>query len=182
MKFTIITPNKNGGRFLEETIQSVLNQREAGIDLEYIVLDGGSTDASPAILSRYEGEISQIVCEADSGPVSAINKGLKMATGEIIAWLNADDRYHAGTLRRVSATLSRHRDSALCFGACRIIDESGQEIRRGITRFKELFLPSFLAIRDSVSQLHLPAGNVLPSFRPGSDRFTPRQPGSRLGL
>jgi glycosyltransferase involved in cell wall biosynthesis len=141
MKFTIITPNKNGGRFLEETILSVLNQREAGIDLEYIVLDGGSTDASPAILSKYQGEISKIVCEADSGPVSAINKGLKMATGEIIAWLNADDRYHAGTLSRVSATLSRHRDSALCFGACRIIDESGQEIRRGITRFKEFFFP-----------------------------------------
>jgi glycosyltransferase involved in cell wall biosynthesis len=141
MKFTIITPNKNGGRFLEEAIQSVLNQRGAGIDVEYIVLDGGSTDDSPAILSRYKGEISQIICESDSGPVSAINKGLKMATGEIIAWLNADDRYHSGTLRRVSETLSRHLDSALCFGACRIIDESGQEIRRAITRFKELFFP-----------------------------------------
>lgn len=141
MKFTIITPNKNGGWFLEETIQSVLNQREAGIDIEYIVLDGGSTDASPAILSRYKGDISLIIYEADSGPVSAINKGLKMATGEIIAWLNADDRYHSGTLRRVSVTLSHHKDSALCFGACRIINENGQEIRRGITRFKEAFFP-----------------------------------------
>jgi glycosyltransferase involved in cell wall biosynthesis len=141
MKFSIITPNKNGGRFLEETIQSVLSQREAGIDVEYIVLDGGSTDASLSILSRYKGEISRIICEADSGPVSAINKGLKLATGEIIAWLNADDLYHTGTLKRVSETLSRYRNSALCFGACRIIDENGREIRRGITRFKELFFP-----------------------------------------
>lgn len=141
MKFTIVTPNKDGDRFLEETIRSVLNQRQEGIDIEYIVLDGGSTDGSSAILSRYKGEISRIIREPDSGPVSAINKGLKLATGEIIAWLNADDRYHPGTLKRVSATLSHHRDSALCFGACRIIDESGQEIRRGITRFKEAFFP-----------------------------------------
>lgn len=141
MKFTIITPNKNGGRFLEEAIQSVLHQREAGIDVEYIVLDGGSTDASQVILSRYKREISQIICEPDSGPVSAINKGLKIATGEVIAWLNADDCYHFGTLKRVSVTLSFHKESALCFGACRIIDVQGREIRRNITRFKEAFFP-----------------------------------------
>ncbi len=141
MKFTIITPNKNGGRFLEETIRSVISQKESGVDLEYIVIDGGSTDDSPEIIRRYEKDISQIISEADRGPVAAINKGLRLASGEIVAWLNADDRYHPGALNRVAQAMSSHPDKALCFGACRIIDESGREIRRGITRFKEAFFP-----------------------------------------
>ena len=141
MKFTIITPNKNGGRFLEETIRSVISQKESGIDLEYIVIDGGSTDDSLKIIRRYEQDISQIISESDQGPVSAINKGLRLASGEIVAWLNADDRYHPGALKRVAQVMAAHSNRALCFGACRIIDEEGREIRRGITRFKEAFFP-----------------------------------------
>jgi glycosyltransferase involved in cell wall biosynthesis len=141
MKFTIITPNKNGGRFLEETLRSVISQKEPGVDLEYIVIDGGSTDDSLGIISRYEWDISQIISEPDRGPVSAINKGLRLASGEIVAWLNADDRYHPGALKKVAHVMAAHPDIALCFGACRIIDEEGREIRRGITRFKEAFFP-----------------------------------------
>jgi glycosyltransferase involved in cell wall biosynthesis len=141
VKFSIITPNKNGGRFLEETILSVISQKESGVDLEYIVVDGDSTDDSLKIIRRYEKEISQIITEPDRGPVSAINKGLRLASGEIVAWLNADDRYHPGALKRAARVISAHPSKALCFGACRIIDEEGQEIRRGITRFKEAFFP-----------------------------------------
>jgi glycosyltransferase involved in cell wall biosynthesis len=141
MKFTIITPNKNGGRFLEETIRSVISQRESGVDLEYIVIDGGSIDDSPKIIKNYEQDISQIISEPDRGPVSAINRGLRLASGDIVAWLNADDRYHPGALKRVAEVLTEHPDRALCFGACRIIDAGGREIRRGITRFKEAFFP-----------------------------------------
>ena len=141
MKFSIITPNKNGGRFLNETLRSVLSQRESGVDLEYIVIDGGSTDDSLKIIKSYEQDISQIFSELDQGPVSAINKGLRLATGEIVAWLNADDRYHPGALKRAAQVMAAHPDKALCFGACRIIDEEGREIRRGITRFKEAFFP-----------------------------------------
>jgi glycosyltransferase involved in cell wall biosynthesis len=141
MKFTIITVNKNGGRFLEEAVRSVISQKELEVDLEYIVIDGGSSDNSLDIIRRYEQEISKIISEADKGPVSAINKGLKLASGEIIAWLNADDRYHQGALKRVEKVMAEHPKKALCFGACRIIDESGHEIRRGITRFKEIFFP-----------------------------------------
>lgn len=141
MKFTIVTPNKNGGRFLEETIRSVISQREACVDLDYIVIDGGSTDDSLRIIGRYQQDISQILSESDRGPVSAINKGLRLASGEIIAWLNADDRYRPGALKRIADAMAVHPDRALCFGACRIIDESGREIRRGITRFKETFFP-----------------------------------------
>jgi len=141
MKFTIVTPNKNGGRFLEETIRSVISQKESGVDLEYIVIDGGSTDDSLKIIRCYEEDISQIISEPDRGPVSAINKGLRLASGEIVAWLNADDRYLPGALKRVVQVMAVHANRALCFGACRIIDEEGWEIRRGITRFKEAFFP-----------------------------------------
>jgi glycosyltransferase involved in cell wall biosynthesis len=68
MKFTIITPNKNGGRFLEETIRSVISQKESGVALEYIVIDGGSTDDSLKTIRRYEKDISQIISEPDRGP------------------------------------------------------------------------------------------------------------------
>jgi glycosyltransferase involved in cell wall biosynthesis len=141
MKFTIITPNKNGGRFLGETIRSVISQNNTGVDLEYIMIDGGSTDNSLGIIRRYKQDISQIISEPDRGPVSAINKGLQLASGELVAWLNADDRYHPGALKRVAQFMAAHPDRALCFGACRIIDEDGREIRRGITRFKEAFFP-----------------------------------------
>jgi glycosyltransferase involved in cell wall biosynthesis len=141
LKFSIITPNKNSGRFLEETIRSVISQKEFDIDLEYIVIDGGSTDESLKIIRSYEQDISQIISEPDQGPVSAINKGLRLASGEIVAWLNADDRYHPGALKRVTKIMTEYPEKALCFGACRIIDEAGLEIRRGITRFKEAFFP-----------------------------------------
>lgn len=141
MKFTIITPNKNGGRFLEETIRSVISLKESGIDLEYILIDGCSTDDSLRIIRSYQQEISQIISEPDRGPVSAINKGLRLASGEIVAWLNADDCYHPGALKKVAEIMDAHPGRALCFGGCRIIDEEGREIRRGITRFKEAFFP-----------------------------------------
>jgi glycosyltransferase involved in cell wall biosynthesis len=141
VKFSIITPNKNGGPFLEEAILSVIAQKESGVALEYIVIDGGSTDDSPEIIRHYEKEISQIISEPDHGPVSAINKGLRLASGEIVAWLNADDRYRPGALKRVDEAMMTHPQTALCFGACRIIDEEGREIRRGITCFKEAFFP-----------------------------------------
>jgi glycosyltransferase involved in cell wall biosynthesis len=141
MKFSIITANKNGGRFLEETIRSVISQRGSGVDLEYIVIDGGSTDDSLKIIRSFKKDISQIISKPDRGPVSAINKGLRLASGEVVAWLNADDRYHPGALSRVARVMTSDPGRALCFGACRIIDEEGREIRRGITRFKEAFFP-----------------------------------------
>ncbi len=126
---------------MEETIRSVISQKESDVDLEYIVIDGGSTDDSLKVITSFEQDISQIISEPDQGPVSAINKGLRLASGEVVAWLNADDRYHPGALKRVSQVMAANPRKALCFGACRIIDEAGREIRRGITRFKEAFFP-----------------------------------------
>lgn len=141
MRFSIITPNYNGERFLEQTLRSVISQASHGIELEYIVVDGGSTDSSPKILQRYAQDITHTIIEPDTGPANAINKGLQLATGDVIAWLNADDIYYPKTLERVAQALKARPDAAFCFGGCPIIDEQGQEIRSGITRFKESFYP-----------------------------------------
>lgn len=142
MLFTVITPNYNGGRFLEEAIQSVLRQKaQDGIELEYIIVDGMSTDCSADIIEKYSDELSYVIREKDTGPANAINKGLKIASGDVVSWLNADDRYLPGAYGRVRKTLRQHPDAALCFGRCPIIDESGNEIRRLITLFKQAFFP-----------------------------------------
>lgn len=141
MKVSIVTPNYNGARFLEESLRSVQAQREAGIDVEHIVIDGGSTDGSLAILERHRAALCHLVSEPDHGPASAINKGLRLATGDLVGWLNADDRFRPAALRRVADWMESHPRKALCFGHCPIVDEQNIEIRRGITRFKEAFFP-----------------------------------------
>ena len=138
---TIITPNWNGERYLERCLDSVIAQKRAGVDLQYIFVDGGSTDGSMAIVDKYRGEIDDVISEKDNGPASAINKGLRLARGEYVAWLNADDFYYPGSLARVTDAFARHPGRALGFGRCLIVDEQDREIRRGITKFKELFFP-----------------------------------------
>jgi glycosyltransferase involved in cell wall biosynthesis len=141
IKISIVTPNYNGERFLEQALRSVAEQRDPQVEVESIVVDGESTDGSAAILRRHAGTLAQVIREKDRGPASAINKGLRAANGDILAWLNADDRYEPGALRRAAQCLARHPHRALCFGRCRIVDEQNREIRRAITRFKEAFFP-----------------------------------------
>lgn len=138
---TVITANYNGERFLERCITSVIQQREQGVELEYIFIDGGSTDRSMEIADRFGSAIDVVISEKDQGPASAINKGLRRANGDIVAWLNADDFYFPGTLARVEQAFAKNPGKALGFGGCVIVDEHDREIRRGITKFKELFFP-----------------------------------------
>lgn len=139
MRFSVITPNYNGARFLETSILSVLQQESSGLELEYIIVDGNSTDASHEILKKYADRIDHIIIENDSGPANAINKGLSLATGDIFSWLNADDIYFPGTLSRVRTAFGGTPEAVFCFGPCPIIDQNAREIRKGITRFKEFF-------------------------------------------
>jgi GT2 family glycosyltransferase len=106
--------------------------------VEHIVVDGGSTDGTVQLLERTPG--IRWISEPDRGRAHAANKGVHMATGDVVAWLNADDRYEPGTLREVGETLGRNRTAAWATGYCRIIGRDGAEIRSPITAYKNMLL------------------------------------------
>ncbi|WP_263821281.1 glycosyltransferase family 2 protein [Salinibacter sp.] len=111
-KISIVTPSYNQGQFIEETIRSVLLQRYP--NLEYIVMDGGSTDGTVEILEKYDPWIAHWVSEPDDGQSDAINKGFERATGDTYAWLNSDDYYAPGGL---SAVAKRYGEAEKKVGA-----------------------------------------------------------------
>lgn len=133
MRISIVTPSFNQGVFIERTIESVLSQR-GDFELEYLVVDGGSADGTLAILRRHEGRL-RFVSERDRGQSDAINKGFRLATGDVLAWLNSDDTYAPGALDAVAAAL-RDGGARWCFGECRIVDEADREVRSAIARYK----------------------------------------------
>jgi glycosyltransferase involved in cell wall biosynthesis len=136
-KISIITPSLNQGRFIEQTITSVLDQDYP--NLEYLILDGGSTDETIDIIKKYENRL-QWVSEKDKGQTDAINRGMNKATGDIIAYLNSDDMYEKNTLWKVADYFNSSPSTMWLSGKCRIIDENNQEIRRGATLYKNFFL------------------------------------------
>ena len=122
---TVITPSLNQGRFIEETIQSVIGQEYR--PLEHLVLDGGSSDETPAILERHRGSI-EFSIGSDGGQADAINRGFERARGEIVAWLNADDLYAPGAIGRAVAELARRPRCAMVYGTGRFIDSDGFDL------------------------------------------------------
>ena len=112
-----MTPSYNQGLFIEETIRSVLLQGYP--NLQYIVMDGGSTDNTLSILRKYEHAIDFWASERDQGQAAAINKGFARANGDILAWLNSDDTYELGVLSAVAKTFQQHPDADVVSGRCR---------------------------------------------------------------
>jgi len=124
MKISIITPSFNQETFIEETIRSVQEQNHD--DIEHIVVDGGSTDGTLAVLQRSSR--LRWISEKDSGQSEAINKGFRMATGEIVAWLNSDDWYEKNVLGDVARYFADHPDCMILYGDVTYVDKGGKRL------------------------------------------------------
>lgn len=124
-KLSIVTPSYNQGRFLEETILSVLDQNYP--NLEYIIIDGGSTDETVDVIRRYEDRIDFWVSEKDRGQVHAINKGIEKITGDIFGFINSDDIYFPGTFAKVAEYFEGHPQSEWICGDTMMFGEGHEE-------------------------------------------------------
>ncbi len=140
-KISIIMPSFNHERFIARAIGSVLSQ-QGDFQLELIVVDGGSTDSTAEILKGY-GDAIRWVSEPDDGQADALNKGLAMAGGDIIGWLNSDDVYEAGALSAVVDVFDAEGDTQWLYGKVRVIDSEDREIRRWITDYKNCRMRRF---------------------------------------
>ena len=152
-RISVIIPSYNVVEFIEETIQGILGQNYSNI--ECLVIDGGSNDGTLDILKRYEGQIIWM-SEKDEGQSDAINKGLKLASGDIISYICADDVYERDCFRKVADFFDSNPDVMWAYGKCEIIDENGLEIRRPVTWYKNFWQKRYsfnkLLIMDFIPQ------------------------------
>ena len=165
MKISIVTASYNQGEYLERTIKSIVEQT-GHFELEYIIIDGLSTDNSIEIIKKYEklfqaGHFSNLkkfawTSAKDQGQADAINKGLKRTTGDIVAFLNSDDTYANGTLAKVVDFFTKNPNKKWLYGKCKIINEQDQEILPFITKVKNYLLKKYsyfkLLIINYISQ------------------------------
>jgi glycosyltransferase involved in cell wall biosynthesis len=135
MKISLVTPSYNQAQFIRRTIDSVLEQR-GDFELDYRVVDGGSTDGTLEILKSY-GDRLRWQSEPDKGQVDAINKGLRAATGDVVGWLNSDDVLLPDALARVASAFTAHPDREWLHGRCVIIDADDHEVRRWVSAYKD---------------------------------------------
>lgn len=150
-KISIITPSLNQGRFLEKTILSVLNQNYP--NLEYIILDGGSTDNSVDIIKKYEDRLTFWESKPDAGQADAIYRGFELASGDIIAWINSDDYYLEGALKTVGDYFSKYPTIEWLAGNAIIVDEQNNELLKcylTTISFDRLYYKEALFVQPSI--------------------------------
>jgi glycosyltransferase involved in cell wall biosynthesis len=116
----VVTPSFNQGRYIGHTFESVLGQNYP--NLEYMLLDGGSTDETRAILDRYRPRLAYSCSQKDNGQADAINKGFSRASGEILAWLNSDDQYGLDALMHVALAFDMFPDADIVVGGCGLLE------------------------------------------------------------
>ncbi|MDO8427110.1 MAG: glycosyltransferase family 2 protein, partial [Deltaproteobacteria bacterium] len=142
---SIVTPSFNQGRFVEETIKSVISQ-EGDFHIEYLIMDGGSTDDSVEVIKKYgrllkegkwpvrcRGIEYKWVSEKDKGQADAVNKGFSASKGEMLGWLNSDDTYLPGAIEKAVRFFNEHKDVMMLYGEGYHIKESGEVIQRYYT-------------------------------------------------
>jgi glycosyltransferase involved in cell wall biosynthesis len=149
-RLSVVMPSYNQSQYIEESIRSVVLQGYPA--LEFIIIDGGSTDGSVDVIKKYEPCLAYWVSERDRGQSHAINKGIGRATGEILFWLNSDDLCLPGAFARAAEAFRAHPDQRLVIGQARVIDEKGAvtgELRSRFTTWEELVTNP----RNSVRQI-----------------------------
>jgi len=140
---TIVTPSFNQVEYLEQTLNSVLGQDYP--NLEYLVVDGGSTDGSLEVIRKYEDRLAWWVSEPDHGQADAINKGFARATGKYVAWLNSDDLYFPGAIRKAVETLEQSPHIGLVYGNLLSINARGEHVNS--IRYQQYALEDLLAFQ-----------------------------------
>jgi len=143
-RISIVTPSYNQAKYIRQAMLSVLSQGYP--NLEYMVVDGGSTDGSVEIIKEYQKSLSYWVSERDGGQADGINKGWRRATGEIIGYLNSDDLLEPGVLRKIADAYVAHPDTMLIYGDCRVINKSGETI--GVKTVKDFTKETLLMCKS----------------------------------
>jgi glycosyltransferase involved in cell wall biosynthesis len=150
---SVITPSYNQGQFIGQTVESVLGQQYPGLD--YIVIDGASTDNTLAVLQPYTDQL-RLISEPDRGQTDALNKGLRMATGEVVCWLNSDDYFLPNTLQIVGEFFAKNPQKRWLTADCVIVDEIGHPIQKPIRQYKRLLRQlnpaAYLGVTNAVCQ------------------------------
>ena len=164
-RITVVTPSYNQGKFLEETILSVINQNYS--NLEYFIIDGGSADNSVDIIKKYEDKIDWWVSEKDEGQADALSKGFKRATGDYLTWVNSDDIFLPGALHAVGKVIKRNQNAKWISGNIIWIDIEGRIIRCFILPTYNLFLAKmgFLVVGGPSSFFHRSLYQSVEGFR-----------------
>jgi len=156
---SIITPSYNQGEFIEETIQSVLSQDYAHI--EFIVIDGGSTDNTVEILKKYDEAIDW-VSEKDKGQTDAINKGFRKAKGDILGWINSDDTFQPGAIKKVVDYFKANPDMKVVHGIGHYTDEKNRFLRpyssdphakESLSQTLNMCQPAFFIMREVIDNV-----------------------------
>lgn len=154
MKVSIVTTCFNSQATIRDTIESILSQ-QGDFELEYIITDAGSTDTTRSIIAEY-GDRILLIDATGTNQSQGINRGLRQASGDIVAFLNADDLYRPGTLQTVVAAFAANPTKLWLVGQCAIIDHAGAEFHGVITRYKNLLLRHYsywlLLIENFISQ------------------------------
>lgn len=144
-RITLVTPSFNQGQFIEETIRSVLDQNYP--NLEYIIIDGGSTDESVEIIRRYENRLAYWCSEKDNGQADAINKGFARATGSLLGWINSDDLLSPHSLELLAEAHLRNPDSLIAgdvvnfdsTGDLGVVHQKGLTLENYLTAWKQVW-------------------------------------------